>query len=125
MKWTALALSIATVGLITTIIIRATPNATDGKFTLVAGAHRLRACIINELEEIDAVIIKGDQTISKLMEVTENLILNDLSVIDRAAHVHVSRDLHEEQNGKINSKEGCPKTRATCPSFSKVDFLNV
>lgn len=59
MKWTALALSIATVGLITTIIIRATPNATDGKVTLVAGANRL-PYIINELEEIDAVIIKGD-----------------------------------------------------------------
>lgn len=125
MKWTALALSIATVGLITPIIIRATPNVTDGKFTLVEGAHRLRAYIINELEEIDAVIIKGDQTTSKLMEVTENLILNDLSVIDRAAHVHVSRDLHEEQKAKSTRKRDTPKTRATCPSFSKVDFLNM
>lgn len=94
MKWTALALSIATVGLITPVTVCATPNATDGKFTLVAGAHRLRAYIINELEEIDAVIIKGDQTISKLMEVTENLVSNYLSVIDRAAHVHVSCDLY-------------------------------
>lgn len=94
MKWTALALSIATVGLITPVTVCATPNATDGKFTLVAGAHRLRAYIINELEEIDAVIIKGDQTISKLMEVTENLVSNYLSVIDRAAHVHVLRDLY-------------------------------
>ena len=57
MKWTALALSIATVGLIIPVTVRATPNAKDGKFTLVAGAHRLRVCIINELEEIDAVII--------------------------------------------------------------------
>lgn len=58
MKWTALALSIATVGLITPIIIRATPNVTDGKVTLVAGAHRLRAYIINELEEIDASLLR-------------------------------------------------------------------
>lgn len=94
MKWTALALSIATVGLITPVTVCATPNATDGKVTLVEGAHRLRAYIINELEEIDAVIIKGDQTISKLMEVTENLVSNYLSVIDRAAHVHVLRDLY-------------------------------
>ena len=57
MKWTALALSIATVGLITPVIIRATPNATDGKVTLVAGAHRL-PYIINELEEIDASSLK-------------------------------------------------------------------
>ena len=59
MKWTALALSIATVGLITPVTVCATPNATDGKVTLVVGAHRL-PYIINELEEIDAVIIKGD-----------------------------------------------------------------
>ena len=52
-----LALSIATVGLIIPVTVRATPNAKDGKFTLVAGTHRLRVCIINKLEEIDAVII--------------------------------------------------------------------
>lgn len=116
-----LALSIATVGLITPVTVRATPNAKDGKFTLVAGAHRLRACIINELEEIDAVIIKGDQTTSKLMEVTENLIRNDLSVIDRAAHVQVLRDLYEE-NGKINPKGGRPKNRGNLPQFFEGGF---
>lgn len=112
-----LALSIATVGLITPVTVRATPNAKDGKFTLVAGAHRLRACVINKLEEIDAVVIKGDQTTSKLMEVTENLIRNDLSVIDRAAHVRVLRDLYEEENGKINPKGGRPKNRGNLPQF--------
>ena len=45
------------------------------------------------------------------------MILTDLSVIDRAAHVHVSRDLHEEQNGKINSKEGRPQNTGNLPQF--------
>lgn len=118
-------MSIATVGLIIPVIVCATPNAKDGKVTLIAGAHRLCACIISELGEIDDAIIEGDQTTSKLMEITENLIRNDLSVIDRDAHVQLLRDPYEEENGKINSKEGRPKTRATCPSFSKVNFLNM
>lgn len=96
-----IAASIAANGLINPVTVRATPNAKGGKYTLVAGAHRLRACIINQAEEIDAIIVKSDQTASKLLEVTENLIRNDLSVIDRAAHVQVLRDLYEEENGKI------------------------
>ena len=118
-----LALSIATVGVIIPVTVRATPNAKDGKFTLVAGTHRLRVCIINELEEIDAVIIKGDQTTSKLMEITENLIRNDLSVIDRAAHMQVLRDLYEEENGKINPKGGTPqKQEQLAPVFRRWIF---
>lgn len=98
-----LAASIKAVGLITPITVRLTPNAKIGKYTLIAGAHRLRACIINEATEIDAIIVKGDQTASKFMEVTENLIRNDLSVIDRATHVQVLRDLYEEENGTIKA----------------------
>ena len=105
-----LAASIKAVGLITPITVRLTPNAKIGKYTLVAGAHRLRACIINEATEIDAIIVKGDQTASKFIEVTENLIRNDLSVIDRAAHVQVLRDLYENEHGEI--KAGRPNNSA-------------
>ena len=122
MKRTALALSIATVGLIIPVTVCATPNAKDGKVTLIAGANRLRACIINELGEIDDAIIEGDQTTSKLMEVTENLIRNDLSVVDRDAHVQLLCDLYEEENGKINSKEGCAENRGNLPRFFESGF---
>lgn len=108
-----IAASIAANGLINPVTIRATPNAKGGKYTLVAGAHRLRACVINKAEEIDAIIVKGDQTASKLLEVTENLIRNDLSVIDRAAHVQVLRDLYEEENGEI--KPGNPQLGQVAP----------
>lgn len=105
-----IAASIAANGLINPVTVRATPNAKGGKYTLVAGAHRLRACIINQAEEIDAIIVKSDQTASKLLEVTENLIRNDLSVIDRAAHVQVLRDLYENEHGEV--KAGRPNNSA-------------
>lgn len=117
-----LAASIKAVGLITPITVRATPNAKEGNYTLVAGAHRLRACIINEAQEIDTIIVKGDQTASKMMEVTENLIRNDLSVIDRAAHVQVLRDLYEEENGAIK-RGGDQKSKGKlCPLIENNSF---
>lgn len=98
----AIAFSIAKNGLINPITIRATPNMADGKYTLVAGAHRLRACIINGTDTtIEAAIIKADQNAAKMLEVSENLFRNELSVIDRAAFVQALRDMYEQENGKI------------------------
>lgn len=96
-----IAASIAADGLINPITIRQTPNAKGGSYTLVAGAHRLRACILNEMTVVDAVIVKADQTAAQVLEISENLFRNDLSVIDRALFVQTLRDLYEQENGKI------------------------
>lgn len=104
-----IAASIADHGLINPITIRSTPNAKDGKYTLVAGAHRLRACVLNDAETIDAVIVKADQTAATILEVSENLFRNELSVIDRAAFVQTLRDLYEQEHGEI--KSGRPDNR--------------
>lgn len=99
---TALAASISEVGLQTPISVRATPASKGGKFTLVAGGTRLRACTMLGLEEIDAIIVKADTKTALLLEISENLFRNELSVIDRAVFVQAYRQLWEEKHGKID-----------------------
>lgn len=97
----AIAQSIVEHGLINPITVRVTPNAKGGKYTLVAGAHRIRAEQINEESEIDATIVEGDKAEAQLIEITENLFRNELSVVDRAVFVQAYRDIWEQKHGKI------------------------
>jgi ParB family chromosome partitioning protein len=106
----AIAQSIVEHGLINPITVRATPNAKGGKYTLVAGAHRLRAIQINDDVEVDAMIVEGDKAEAQLVEITENLFRNDLSVMDRAIFVQTYRDVWEKAHGKIGA--GRPGNRA-------------
>lgn len=97
----AIAQSIVEHGLINPITVRFTPNAAGGSHTLVAGAHRLRAFIINDEPEIEALVIDADQHEAQLVEITENLFRNELSVMDRSIFVQSYRDVWEQQNGQI------------------------
>ncbi|MGZ2500399.1 ParB/RepB/Spo0J family partition protein [Rhizobium leguminosarum] len=106
----AIAQSIVEHGLINPITVRSTPNAKGGKYTLVAGAHRVRAVQINDDVEIDAMIVDGDKAEAQLVEITENLFRNDLSVMDRAIFVQTYRDVWEKAHGKIGA--GRPGNRA-------------
>ncbi|MCA2408448.1 ParB N-terminal domain-containing protein [Rhizobium leguminosarum] len=106
----AIAQSIVEHGLINPVTVRATPNAKGGKYTLVAGAHRIRAVEINDDVEIDAMIVEGDKAEAQLVEITENLFRNDLSVMDRAIFVQTYRDVWEKAHGKIGV--GRPGNRA-------------
>ncbi|ARQ59218.1 chromosome partitioning protein ParB [Rhizobium sophoriradicis] len=106
----AIAQSIVEHGLINPITVRSTPNAKGGKYTLVAGAHRIRAEQINEEPEIDAMIVEGDKAEAQLIEITENLFRNELSVLDRAVFVQTYRDVWEGKYGKVEA--GRPGNRA-------------
>ncbi|WP_457587322.1 ParB N-terminal domain-containing protein [Ensifer canadensis] len=106
----AIAQSMVEHGQINPITVRATPAAKGGKFTLVAGAHRLRACVLNGDVMIDAMIVEGDKAEAQLVEITENLFRNELSVIDRAVFVQTYRDVWEQKYGKI--EPGRPGNRA-------------
>lgn len=97
----AIALSIAEHGLLNPITVRFTPNAKGGKYTLIAGAHRLRGVVLNGASEIDVLIVEADKTEAALQEITENLFRNELSAIDRAEFVKAYRELWEEKNGAI------------------------
>lgn len=104
----AIAQSIVEHGLINPITVRHTPNAKGASYTLVAGAHRLRAFAINDESEIEALVIEADKDEAQLVEITENLFRNDLSVMDRAVFVQSYREVWERKHGQINPKGGRP-----------------
>jgi len=56
-----------------------------GKFVLVAGAHRLAAARLAEMDQIAASIIDADADQARLREIDENLCRRDLTELDRAA----------------------------------------
>lgn len=99
----AYAANMAEVGLINPITVRSTPAANGGKtpYTLVTGAHRLRAAAINEWPEIDAIVVSKDVIDAQLMELSEN-IYRTLSELDRAAFLASYREVWEQKNGKID-----------------------
>ncbi|UNF38381.1 ParB/RepB/Spo0J family partition protein [Bartonella krasnovii] len=97
----ALAQSMAREGLMNPITVRHTPNAKEGHYTLIAGAHRLRAAELLGYSAIDAVVVQADKDNAALLEVAENLFRNELSVIDRALFVQTYRELWEKKYGEI------------------------
>ncbi|WP_422371312.1 ParB/RepB/Spo0J family partition protein [Hoeflea sp.] len=116
--------SIAEHGLINPITVRQTPNG-ERSYTLVAGAHRYRAFEMLEEAEIDAVVVKADADEAVLLEISENLFRNDLSVIDRAVFVETYRDVWEKTRGEIKKTGRPPKSSAKLAllSNSPVDLI--
>lgn len=104
----AIQASIVEHGLLNPITVRATPASKGGNYTLVAGAHRLRAVELLDEPEIEAVIVSADKDEAVLIEVEENLFRNELSTLDRAIFVQTYRDVWERKYGKINPKGGRP-----------------
>ncbi|MVA79904.1 ParB/RepB/Spo0J family partition protein [Agrobacterium vitis] len=97
----AIAQSIVEHGLLNPITVRSTRAAKGGNYTLVAGAHRLRAMVLNDESEIEAMVVEADKAEAQLLEITENLFRNELSVIDRAIFVRSYRDVWEQKYGQI------------------------
>lgn len=99
----AIAVSIRKVGLIHPITVVKTPPATKSfkPYTLVAGAHRLRAAEMEKLEALPAFIAGAIGLDAQIVEVEENIARNDLTQIDRAVFIARRRELHEEEYGEI------------------------
>jgi ParB family chromosome partitioning protein len=99
----AISASIVEHGLINPITVRRTPPATKPfkLFTLVAGAHRLRAIELLDGNEIEAMIVEGDKAEGQLIEITENLFRNELSALDRAMFVMSYREIWEAKYGRV------------------------
>lgn len=96
----AIQASIVEHGLLNPVTVRQTPNG-EQSYTLVAGAHRYRAVELLDEDEIDAVVVKANADEAVLLEISENLFRNDLSVIDRAVFVETYRDVWEKTRGEI------------------------
>ena len=73
--------SIKQYGLIQPITVRHTKN---GKYELIAGERRLRACIMADLKTIPAIIIEASNCDSAALALIENLQRENLNYIDEA-----------------------------------------
>ncbi len=97
-----IAQSIGLHGLLNPVTVRATPRA-ERPYTLVAGAHRRRACELIGMREIDVMVVKADKVDGQMVEIEENVFRNELSALDRAIFVRRYRELWEEKHGKISA----------------------
>jgi ParB family chromosome partitioning protein len=87
----ALAESIAAVGLINPIRVRA-----DGDgFEVIAGRHRVEACRSLGLAEIDAYVVTDDDLHAELAMIDENLCRAELSAAERASQTARRKELYE------------------------------
>jgi hypothetical protein len=85
---TALVQSIASLGLLNPITL-----AED--FRLIAGHNRLAAFKELGRKEIPAIVLRLSEVETKLAEIDENLIRNELTLLDRAEHYHYRKQLYE------------------------------
>jgi ParB family chromosome partitioning protein len=73
--------SIKQYGLIQPITVRQTSN---GKYELIAGERRLRACIMADFKTITAIVIEATNCDSAALALIENLQRENLNYIDEA-----------------------------------------
>jgi ParB-like chromosome segregation protein Spo0J len=94
----ALAKSIAEIGLVEPILIRPLlASAADGAaaFEVMAGQHRVQACIKLGRDTVPAVIREADDLTAELVLIDENLCRRDLSTAERARAVLRRKVLYE------------------------------
>jgi ParB family chromosome partitioning protein len=111
-KVAELAESIAQVGLLQPIGVRP-----DG--TLVYGYHRLEACKQLGWTEIPAVVVDGDDRHAELAEITENLVRNELTLLERAEHLARMRAVYEQLYPNARGVGRPAKNSATVAAFSE------
>ncbi len=75
-----LAESINAVGLLQPVIVR----EKDGLFVLIAGERRLRACKLNRMKKIRAIVIEADDEQNLTMALVENIQRENLNPIEEA-----------------------------------------
>ena len=64
---------------------------------LIAGMHRLRACQLLGLIEIEARVVELDEQERELAEIDENLIRYDLHYTDRGEHLKRRKKIYEDK----------------------------
>ncbi len=93
-----LANSIKENGLIQPITIRKTPKGAEHKYEIVCGERRYRACLINEMETIEAVVKELDDQQAFLCMVLENLQRREVDPLEEGAAI---KHLYKEGGYKV------------------------
>jgi ParB family chromosome partitioning protein len=75
----------------------------DGRYRLVAGAHRLAACHAAGIDQVKAVLLDWEMSDIdiELREVDENLYRHELTPYDQAVFISKRAELWERKNGQI------------------------
>ncbi len=99
-------------GQITPIMVAAQP---DGRFRLVAGAHRVEGARRYGLQHLSAVVIEGSPDELRLREIDENLYRHELSAYDVAAFIAERREVWERLFGPIKPGGARGAKGQVCP----------
>lgn len=70
------------------------------KYTLLAGLHRLEAAKFLGWETIDAELFQGDELECELVEIDENLMNNELTVLEQGEHIQRRNEILEAMGRK-------------------------
>lgn len=105
-----LAQSIKEVGLLTPILVRETAS---GRFTVISGERRVRACRIANLTTIPAIVYKhGNDDLKRLVsQIVENVQREDLKPLERAQALAQLRDNFGLSIRQIAEKVGLSKSQ--------------
>ena len=87
-----LAGSIKTIGLIQPITVRRDGNG----YVLIAGAHRLAACMSLGWDEIESTVLDVDGLKAELVGIDENLIRNEFHYTERGDYLKRRKEIYEE-----------------------------
>lgn len=104
-----LAESIKAVGLIQPIIVR----ESSGKFIIVAGERRYRACKLNEMSKIKAIVIEADEEQNFTMALIENIQREDLNPIEEAKAYRLLINRFKLKQQDLAKKVGKERTTIT------------
>ncbi len=104
-----LAESIKAVGLIQPIIVR----ENSGQFIIVAGERRYRACRLNEMKKIKAIVIEADEEQNFTMALIENIQRQDLNPIEEAKAYRLLIDRFKLKQQDLAKKVGKERTTIT------------
>lgn len=98
-----LSASIKEIGLIQPISVR---QKDDGRFELIAGERRLRACRLAEIDEVPSIIVQMQDNESAVVALVENLQREDLNFIEEAEGYQRLIDEHGFSQKNIASQIG-------------------
>lgn len=104
-----LAESIRSVGLIQPIIVR----EREGLYVIVAGERRYRACKLNEMKTIKAIIIEADDEQNLTMALIENIQRESLNPIEEAKAYKVLINRFKLKQQDLAKKVGKERTTIT------------
>lgn len=102
--------------------IEVAPEGADGRYKLIAGAHRVAAARIAGLASIWARVFDGSADEARLREIDENLYRRELGPLDQAAFIAERRAIYERVFGEV--KPGRKRRGELGASLRQLNFFD-